>query len=352
MMNRKIIKLAAILFSMIMLAGCTRNLDDQRVAVSVIGPNDMPQACFYRIVKDADSYPFGAIARMDVDTASDTIVYEPENSRYIYTSVECGDGVLVALTRTQEIRKFTLVYIDGNAEARTVYESDYEMQIKNVDGRIFILDNYSDKYLFDPESCEVTQVETDEIEYDALTAAYDAVSGMYHTMQDGTRVTLRKTFGEDSFTCEANGTEIPLNCISGEEYKYAQWGNISDNNGILYGVTAVPVYKSDQRRMEVGLGLLSLDDITKELLFAVDVAGGNSEVIFETDDARIIGYADQVVYLYRDSTVYKRDLSSGKEEALGKISAASDDYLEFCWMGKKLFVLKAHSGAFITTIQG
>ncbi|WP_022770807.1 hypothetical protein [Butyrivibrio sp. NC2007] len=350
--SRKLINLIALFSTILLLTGCTGSADsDRTVSVLVTGPNDQTTSSFYRIVKNADEFKYGAIVKMDVNTASDTVVYQPENDRYIYDVVECGDGILFALTRSEKVPEYSLMYLNGDEETRQVFDSEHEMLIENVNGRVIVSDNYTDKYIFDPNTCEITKTEIDAVEENMLNAAYGAVSSMYYSMQDGTVATLQKVFGEDSFTYKVDDKELPIECISGDEFKYVQWGNITDNAGIISGVAAVPVYKNNHRLMEVGLGGLSIEDVSKELLFSLDVTSGKSKVLFETSGERIIGYTNKEVYLYRNSSVYKRNIDSGKEEEIGKISAKRQAQLAFRWIGMKLFVFDKFEGTLITTIQ-
>lgn len=64
-----------------------------------MGPNDQADSFFYRVVEDSNGNPHAAIAKMNVDTSVDTIVYEAEENRKIYDAVECGEGIVFALTR-------------------------------------------------------------------------------------------------------------------------------------------------------------------------------------------------------------------------------------------------------------
>lgn len=351
--SRKLINLIALFSTILLLTGCTGSADSDRiVSVLATGPNDRTTSSFYRIVKNADEFKYGAIVKMEVNTASDTVVYQSENDRYIYDAVECGEGILFALTRSEKVPEYSLMYLDGDEETRLVFDSEHEMLIENVNGSVIVSDNYTDRYIFNPNTCEITKTEIDAVEENMLNAAYGAVSSMYYTMQDGTVVTLKKLFGEDSFTYKVDDKELPIECISGDEFKYVQWGNITDNAGVIYGVSAVPVYKNNHRLMEVGLGGLSIEDVSKELLFSLDVTGGKSKVLFETSGERIIGYTDKKVYLYRNGSVYERNLDSGEEQNIGKISNENRAHFEFRWIGSKLFVFDKYTGALISTLQG
>ena len=80
-MNRKLINLIALFSTILLLTGCTGSADsDRTVSVLATGPNDLTTSSFYRIVKNADEFKYGAIVKMEVNTASDTVVYQPEKS--------------------------------------------------------------------------------------------------------------------------------------------------------------------------------------------------------------------------------------------------------------------------------
>ena len=322
---------------------------DQTVQVSVIGPNNISDSSFYRIVKNTDEFPNGAIVKNDVVTASDTIIYIPDKYRIIYGAVECGEGVLVEITNS--IKSYSLIYIDENDEPKTVFESEYGMAFTKVNGRVLVHDLSTCTYLFDPDTYELYPVETDDIEDDALYTVCDNVSGRYHSMQNGTKVTLRKSFGENNFIFESGHNVIPVDCISGENFKYAQWGYLSDKDGILYGVAAIPKKESNLRWINVGIGYLATDHVVREVLYSIDVKSGENKVLFESRGARIVGYTDSDVYLYRKGTVYKRNIASGTEEQLGGVTTERKAHLEFRWVGDKMFVFDSFTGTLITVIQ-
>ena len=368
-MKKKIISVAIILSYMFILVGCTstrsilsyiveiagnmsyiRDSYKKYAAVKVIGPNNISDSSFFRIVKNEDEYPHGAIAKMDVETALDTIIFEPTDDRNLSDIVECERGVLFTLTRSDAVNKYSLEYLGEDNELKMILECDRQITIEKVDDRVFVCG--TDTYIYDEDTQELASADIDKIVSEAFTADYYTVSGIYYTMEDGTKVTIRKTFYEDDFTYEVDDVELPIECISGEEFKYAQWGNVSDEGGVLYGIVAIPKYNINYRMMKVGLGGLATEDVTKELLFSLDVSGGNSKVLFETKGERIIGYTDKEVYLYRNDSVYKRNLDSGKEEEIGTIPDKSIDRLAFRWIGTKLFVFDEFKGTFITSIQG
>lgn len=72
------------------------------------------------------------------------------------------------------------------------------------------------------------------------------------------KVVIKKAFEENSFTYKVDGKDNSVACISGEGFEYAQWGNLSDKDGILYGAMAIPKKTNNMRRRNVGLGGLDL----------------------------------------------------------------------------------------------
>lgn len=356
-MNKRTIMILAIFVilctSMAFVGGCSNaHTDKHMVEMLSMGPNDQVDSFFYRVVEDSNGNPHAAIAKMNVDTSVDTIVYEAEENRKIYDAVECGEGIVFALTRPNGNGNYLLMFLDANDNVRTLYEADHEMIIKNINGRI-LFDAYDGKQNeFNLETLEVCAADFDEIEKEMLFDANDVADQRRYIMRDGTEVVIKKAFEENSFTYKVDGKDNSVACISGEGFEYAQWGNLSDKDGILYGAMAIPKKTNNMRRRNVGLGGLTSDDVIKELLFSIDVASGENKVIYETTEGHIVGHADEVVYLFKNGDVYKKNISSGEEEFIGEVPCDNKEHLEFRWIGSKLFIFELESNALITTMQG
>ena len=356
-MNKKIIMILAILMtlscSIVFLTGCSdAHTDKQQIEISVMGPNDYSDSSFYRVVKDNNGNSYAAIAKMDVETSLDTIVYEAEENRKISNAIECGDGIVFSLTRPDGNGNYLLMYLDANDKVRTLYEAKHEIIIKNISGKILFCASDGKQNEFHPDTLEVSSVDFDEIEKEMFFNAYDVSNKRRYIMQNGTEVVLEKTFEEADFAYEVDGKDYPVDCVSGEGFEYAQWGCLSDNDGILYGMMAIPEKTNNKRRINSGISLLGSDQITKELIFSIDVKSGKSDILYETSEDRIVGHTDKDVYLFKNGAVYKRNIESGNEEMIDEVPCEKDDKLVFRWIGSKLFVFEWGANTLITTMQG
>ncbi len=81
----------------------------------------------------------------------------------------------------------------------------------------------------------------------------------------------------------------------------------------------------------------------KEYLVAIDLKEQTSEIIYKSLFAskRIVGYDQGSVYFFKNSTLYKQDLDSGKKKRI--YTAANVNRLAFAWCQNNLVIFKLKS---------
>ena len=360
-MKKRFLKIAAAISMTLMLTGCMpgpvsvpdiKTYKDNTVSFSNIGPNDRTETYFYRRLVGQNGEK-DTIARMDVETATDTLYkVDLEGSSGIATTYVCGDGMLFIIPRPTGDGIHRLMYIDGDGNISQVFESKHNMTITGDGERVVIIDHYHDPMEFDPEKVEVFPSPGNEKNGLNIVSLNDGVPERRYSMQDGTEVKIRKTFGEDNFAYEVAGYEMDLECLSGKDFKYAQWGELSDEDGVIYGVVAITKNSPYLHRWELGPGGFSTNDVKREMLFTIDIESGENKILYETKKGRIVGYTPEFVYIYRNAALYKVNIASGEEEKLGKVNCGTNNHINFRWEGSKVFIMDTLSGEYYGVIEG
>lgn len=340
------------------LVGCSFNDPWRKVTVTQLGPNNENLQYVYRVTK-GEKYPGTVLVRTDVVTAEDTKLFEVENkeSDRIHEVVECQGGVLFTLSRPYADKKYSLNYLSfdsdlQNIDMQTQYASEYNLILREKDVEISLIENNDKKFVISPATREMMSEEIQESDKIEGHSIYGDIPEQSYIMDNGEEVVVKKNFGEEKYTGVVGDKTYAIDCISGADYIYAQWGCFSDVDGELYGIITVPTNRLSKNRMKGGSSALHSDYVKKEVLFSFDVSTGENNVVYQADKGRIIGFTSDTVYLIDKNDICKVDIASGQQEKIAKIHAEKNTDLDFSWIGSKLFIYESLTQKIVAVIEG
>lgn len=158
-------------------------------------------------------------------------------------------------------------------------------------------------------------------------------------MNTETKVSFERNQGFITYQIN-DGTEIPVSCLTNEKMKNSAVfkERLIKNDTNIIGLITVS---------NVGAGIVTPQDLSqksveKDILFTLNPETGESSVLYDTgsNQKRIVGYKDEILYLLDGGTIYKKDLSDKGWNRKEKIFTLPDggNSIRFTWVADNLIV--------------
>lgn len=324
--SRIIVSVFAAALSFTILTGCGSIGGNSvtKLSIDTLGPAGDDSRYVVRRIGDKDGYPYTGIARLDVNTGEDEVLFQVDNSasdRIMWPYVD-GDHacfIVDAVKATPEYSAYFLNVYDGTCQK--IFETDEDLSFAVIDGEMFLDEGKDNRYKVNMSTGELEMFPLEEGDIQ-VRSIYEEKTELKYKMTSGEKAVIKTTFGDPAITCSVEGKELSLDSISTDEYKYASMSReyMSDKDGLFYGVLTIPRKQLKERDMKVSPSSMSMSDVKKEVLYSVDTKTGENKVLYEGSE-RVIGYNEHYVYLLDGQKVKRLNMDTGKSSTLGRIKS-------------------------------